>query len=168
LLLQNAAPARYCQPVRVLPPDGAAFHLLAVWAMAQKDARLSYIAQVNFGLMAYQRFIQAAPAVILGDFNSNQRSDRIQRLGYHGLVVRSLADLDLISAYHFFYRQKHGQETIPTFYHGRKKQRPFHIDYIFVPRRWLPRLRQVSLGRPEDWLSLSDHCPVMVETAGQP
>jgi len=160
--LENTDPSiNYCLPVRV---SGAAhFHLLAIWAMAHRDSRLSYIAQVNFGLIAYQAFIQEADTVLMGDFNSNQRSDKIQKLGYHGLVVRSLADLEIVSAYHFFTGEKHGKETAFTFYHGRKQSRPFHLDYIFIPRRWIRRVKRVTVGRPEDWLALSDHCPVMVE-----
>jgi exodeoxyribonuclease-3 len=166
---ENYDPAiRHCIPVKV---SGAVrFNLLAIWAMQANDRRLSYIAQVNLGLINYQAFIQETDTVLIGDLNSNprssegnQRSQHVHRLGSHDWVVRSLSDLDLVSAYHYYFRQKHGQESAYTYFFARKLDRPYHLDYIFIPRRWLKRLKKVMVGKPETWLKNSDHCPVTVE-----
>jgi exonuclease III len=47
---------------------------------------------------------------------------------------------------------------------NRKIEQPFHLDYIFMPRRWLKRLVKVRIGKPDVWLKFSDHCPIFMET----
>ena len=42
---------------------------------------------------------------------------------------------------------------------GRVK--PFHIDYVFVPKDW--RLKSVEVGSFGEWGKLSDHVPVVVD-----
>jgi exodeoxyribonuclease-3 len=69
----------------------------------------------------------------------------------------------MVSAYHYYFHQKHGHESAFTYFFARKPDRPYHLDYIFIPRRWLKRLKKVVVGKPETWLKNSDHCPVTVE-----
>ncbi len=153
---------QYCVPVRV--SGGSSFNLLAVWAMQHADPRLSYIAQVNLAIITYRNFIETGDTVLLGDLNSNQQQGSLGRLGSHDWVVRGLSDLDLVSAYHYFHRQVQGQESQSTFFMNRNLARPFHLDYVFIPRRWLKSLDKVWVGNPQIWLRYSDHCPVYVET----
>jgi exodeoxyribonuclease III len=152
---------RHCVPICV--EGKTRFNLIAVWAMDHPETVLSYIAQVNLALIHYHEFIIAEDTVMMGDFNSNQKFAHRPRLASHDWVVHSLADLEMVSAYHLFYLEKHGKETRPTFYMARNVKRPFHIDYIFIPRRWQRRLAKVTVGKPETWLENSDHCPVLVE-----
>jgi hypothetical protein len=55
----------------------------------------------------------------------------------------------------------------PTFYwRARSPDGPtYHIDYVFVPRTSLGRLRSVTIGSRGDWIAtgLSDHVPVIVD-----
>jgi exodeoxyribonuclease III len=157
---------QYCVPVKV--SGGCSFNLLAVWAMQHTDPRLSYIAQVNLAIITYHSFIEKADTVLMGDLNSNQHQDALGRLGSHDWVVRALADLDLVSAYHYFHRETQGRESQSTFFMNRKIERPFHLDYVFIPRRWLKKLGRVRVGKPQVWLKYSDHCPVFLETLETP
>ena len=152
----------YCVPINV--SGNFTFNLLAVWAMQHTDPRLSYIAQVNLAIIAYHSFIQKTDTLLIGDLNSNQHQDPMARLGSHDYVVRSLADLDMVSAYHYYYRETQGRESQSTFFMNRKVEQPFHLDYIFIPRRWLKKLAKVRVGNPKTWLKYSDHCPVFLET----
>jgi exonuclease III len=151
---------RYCIPIEVSAPY--AFHLIAIWAMDHKDDRHSYGAQVYQAIGVYREFIQAADTVLIGDYNSSQRSSR-SRLGNHSTLTLDLHDLWLTSAYHYFYHEHEGKETRWTFFRGRKPERPNHIDYAYIPTRWLRRLAKVWVGDPQTWLQNSDHCPVVVE-----
>lgn len=45
----------------------------------------------------------------------------------------------------------------------RDLSRPCHIDYCFLPRMWIPALRRVTVGVPTEWVSESDHVPIVVE-----
>jgi len=51
----------------------------------------------------------------------------------------------------------------PTYYFQWKEQRPFHIDYWFMPRDWAPNVQRVEIGSYEEWKGRSDHRPLLVE-----
>lgn len=57
------------------------------------------------------------PGVVAGDFNSNTIWDYKRPAGQnHSGLVRQLASLGLVSAYHHFFREAHGAESQPTLY----------------------------------------------------
>jgi hypothetical protein len=62
-----------------------------------------------------------------------------------------------------FLGEPQGGESRHTLYMFRHEDKPYHIDYIFIPREWTVRLRTVEIGGYEHWSKLSDHCPVIVE-----
>ena len=74
-------------------------------------------------------------------------------------VSRRLHSEGLVSAYHG--DRPLGRESDPTHYFQWRQDRPFHLDYCFVPRSWL--LDRVHVGNYADWASLSDHRPVVVD-----
>lgn len=106
---------------------------------------------------------EAADTVMLGDFNSSKRSTPRSRIGNHTTLTNALDSLWMVSAYHQYFHEKQTQEKRETFFRGRKTEKISHIDYAYIPVRWLRRLRQVEVGAPETWLAHSDHCPVIVE-----
>jgi exodeoxyribonuclease-3 len=152
---------RYCIPLVISRPYQ--FHLIAVWAMDHPEDRLSYSAQVFQAVGQYREFIQAADSVMLGDFNSSKRSTPRSRIGNHTTLTNAIDLLWLISAYHQYFHEKPNQEKRGTFFRGRKTAKVAHIDYAYIPVRWLRRLKQVEVGAPEIWLAHSDHCPLIVD-----
>ena len=152
---------RYCIPIRVRAPFD--FNLLAVWAMDSRDSRVSYSAQIYQALAIYRGFIQEKDTAILGDFNSSTHTTPKSRLGNHTTLTTALHDLDLVSAYHQASGEKQGKEKLGTFYRGRKRLRVTHIDYAYIPVRWIRRLKRVRVGDPDIWLEFSDHTPLIVE-----
>jgi endonuclease/exonuclease/phosphatase family metal-dependent hydrolase len=108
--------------------------------------------------------MQAQPTVLLGDFNSNtiwdaeHPSDRS-----HSALVRYLEGLGLVSAYHSRYEEVQGRESRPTFFLYRHLQRPYHIDYCFLPATWLHRVSDVTVGGHAAWSAKSDHMPLTVD-----
>jgi endonuclease/exonuclease/phosphatase family metal-dependent hydrolase len=71
--------------------------------------------------------------------------------------------MGLVSAYHSRYAEEQGRETRPTFFLYRHEQRPYHIDYCFLPTAWLGRVRDVTVGGHGAWASKSDHMPLTVD-----
>ena len=69
-----------------------------------------------------------------------------------------LEDAGCVSAYHAFTGVPHGEEPIATHYFLTRRERPFHIDFCFVPRAW--QLDDVSIASFEEFASLSDHRPI--------
>ena len=39
------------------------------------------------------------------------------------------------------------------------KNRPYHIDYVFLPQHWTTQIQRVEVGSHAAWSKLSDHVP---------
>ena len=153
---------RHIVPIQISGPHS--FLLLAVWS--KNEGPQPYVQAVIHAVKKYKDLIRAQPAVVIGDFNSNVYWDR-KRKGArdHSALVKLLAGLGLVSAYHEFHREAQGAETRPTYYFRWNQQTPYHIDHCFVPAAWADRLESVTVGTYDDWAASSDHRPVTVEVA---
>ena len=147
-------------------------HLLAVWALNDK-------AQVKFKtnppasqpiqmLRLYQATLNK-PTVIAGDFNNNPVFHRNDP-NWDMLELIALLDAQgFVSAYHTFTGLDHGDpREQPTRFRpdpiGGKAAH--HVDYCFIPKEWLPALRNVQVGSPDVWCSLprsEEHVPVVFD-----
>src|SRR5258708_9678083 len=160
---------RHLAPVYITGP--AACNLLAVWAqnVSGGNVRKRQAGPLRRGLKKYKSFLSEAPAIVAGDFNNNVIWHKPGYWINHGLSVAILERYGLVSAYHERMAEKQGEESIPTLYwRDRKKDGPtYHIDYVFLPRTWLDRIRAFSVGSFEEWCGagLSDHVPVVVDVA---
>jgi exodeoxyribonuclease III len=152
---------KYCIPLRVSQPRPV--NLLAIWAMEGPTRKQSYVFQVYRAITRYSDFIRERDTILMGDLNSNRIFDAARKEGNHSQVVELLAAGGLVSVYHARFLQAHGEETRPTQYMNRNINRPFHLDYCFVPETWLPRLKHFSIGTYTEWCGLSDHCPLFAE-----
>ena len=145
----RAAPCVY--PVTVDGPTP--FTLFGVWtwpAPTYKKALLN-------GLDLHQCL--PGPRVLAGDFNANVDFDKPRsKVTWSQCFERLRAD-GLVSAYHG--NRPFGREADPTHYFQWNEQRPFHLDYCFVPRTWT--VQAVSVGSYAGWAHLSDHRPVTVD-----
>lgn len=149
-------------PVRV---HGAVdFKLLAIWACPVGTKRAdNYIGEVHRCLVQHCGWFRNSPVVVAGDFNSNSQWDANRPGRNHAEVVRLFEIHGLISAYHAHHGEKQGAETRPTYYFYRHPDKPFHIDYVFVPKSW--RLRSVEVGSFQGWGQSSDHVPLVVDVS---
>jgi exodeoxyribonuclease III len=118
-------------------------------------------------LSAYRRFLRAEPAIVAGDLNNHVRWDRPGKAWNQARATSACARLGLVSAYHAFEGVAPGAERHPTFYWRTRSSdgRTYHIDYVFVPRTSVGRLRSVTIGSHSHWIAtgLSDHAPVIVD-----
>ena len=139
------------------------FHLLAIWTKVDRGgAEWSYAGILCRAIERYSAFLTDADSLVVGDFNSNKIFDGKRTLN-HSEIDRRLTRLGLTSAYHAYHSESQGEETRPTHYFLRKREKPFHIDHCYIPKAWLPRLRSVSVGEYSDWVPLSDHVPLVVD-----
>ena len=139
---------------------GEVFHGMAVWTSATAPPHKGY-RQLHDALEQSEvvKWISQRPTVVLGDFNQSAKfaSDGWSKL-------KKLTDsLGFVSAYHHFRKENFGQESLPTHYHHHKKEKPFHLDYCFIPKQWAPRITNVQVGAYEDWRVISDHVPLIVD-----
>jgi hypothetical protein len=151
---------KYVLPVEVSGPRS--FLLFAVWTKTSQEHR--YVEAAVRAVFLYRKLFASGPTVFMGDVNSNVIWDHQHPADRcHTALVNDLAELGLVSAYHTFFDEAHGKETRPTYYFHWKEAKPFHLDYCFIPKAWVPALRKVSVEPYEPWKAHSDHRPLTVD-----
>jgi exonuclease III len=98
--------------------------------------------------------------VLIGDLNSSAIWDAIHNSRTHSEVVRKFKAKGLESAYHFYFDEKQGEETRPTFFLQKNKNKKFHIDHCFASKDKIDTYEVLD----ERWLAISDHVPIILNT----
>jgi len=137
--------------------------LFPVWACWSDRRSEDYIGQVHRLLDILERTRPSISTIIVGDFNSNSIWDGGSRINDHSAAAGRLRKLGMASAYHAFFKHAQGAERYPTLWFRKNKKAIYHIDYAFLSRRLLSKLGRVVVGRHKDWISFSDHAPLLVE-----
>ena len=145
-------------PLRVCDLD---LQVIAVWACV-KTLQLRYVRVIHAALDCFQTFVRAAPTIMAGDFNSNTFWDKKHGALDHTHLTARLHALGLRSLYHVRNGEEHGAELTPTWYMYRNRTKGYHLDYAFVPERFVPDAA-FAVGHPDEWLPHSDHMPLVVE-----
>ncbi len=144
-------------PFTIRQTTEPALHVLAICA----EQLPSYVKYIDRALDTYGEFLKVENAILVGDFNSSHVFDASGSNRPHSqLIDRLRKEFGLVSAYHCVHTD---QPEMPTYYHNFKRDKPFHIDYCFVPREWVNDLKEVTVGQFEDWIAESDHMPLTVE-----
>ena len=153
----------YVIPVKVTGP--VSFTLLVIWS--KRHPKFPYVEGVVRAVELYRHLLSGKPSVVMGDFNSNAIWDAGHPTNAnHSALVALLAELGLESAYHAFHGEAHGEDSRPTYYFHWDERQPFHIDYCFIPRKWLRRVRRVDVPSYAEWSGRSDHRPLIVDIDG--
>lgn len=137
--------------------------LWVIWAMPHKgNPKKSYVSQIWRALQRYKKTM-GNQAILIGDFNSNAIWDKKGRVGNHTDVVKFLGKRDIVSMYHHFRLEQHGEEKEPTWYLHKKQEKPYHLDYCFVSRALIDPQSNIEVGQFKEWIGHSDHMPIVVE-----
>jgi exonuclease III len=150
----------YVIPVEIIGPHS--FLLFAVWTL--KNEPFKYVQAASTAIQIYEPLFAGRDVVMLGDFNSNAiwDNDHPAELN-HSAMVNNLDRLGLVSAYHQFNGEFHGNESVHTYYHQWNRSQGFHIDYCFLPKSWGPAVKAVDVGSFAAWQKSSDHRPLLVD-----
>jgi exonuclease III len=152
---------RYIIPLKVSGP--IEINLFAIWAMPDKENTLkSYVGQIWQAINYYQKEV-LADSILIGDWNSNVIWDKDRRIGNHSEIVDLLGNYGIVSLYHELRKEKQGQELEPTLYLLKKEEKPYHIDYCFLPEKLVGEETRIKIGKYQDWISLSDHMPIIID-----
>lgn len=140
--------------------------ILAVWAMNNREnPRQRYIGQVQAVLENYPALVDEN-TIVAGDFNWNVMWDESPKGPLCGDFTDTrevLNERGLHSGYHAVRGEMFGEERDPTFYMHKKEERPYHIDYDFVPRQLTGSGTEVTVGRYDEWINASDHMPLLID-----
>ena len=146
----------YCIPVEVTGPTN--FLLIAVWA------KKPHVEAVVRAVELYRDLFRRYRVVLIGDLNPNTIWDKSHPVdSNHSALVKTLSGLGLVSSYHSYFGEAHGQEKRFTFYLHWKEHKPYHIDYCFIPEEWEAHIRRVDIGSFDEWKNRSDHRPLIVD-----
>lgn len=137
------------------------FILLGVWTKHAKSEVFGYIGQFWKYLKLHKVKFINEDIMIAGDFNSNTIWDKWDRWWNHSDVVNELSELHIESLYHHLLKEAQGEETTHTFYHQRKLDKPYHIDYAFASKALIDNYISFEIGSPDFWLEHSDHMPII-------
>jgi hypothetical protein len=153
---------KWVVPIKVRGPEN--FTLIAVWTKKHKVKKQSYIGQLYGALQHYElTLIKNENCLIIGDFNSNVRWDNRGWIN-HSQVVEMLSKYGIVSAYHVFFGEQQGQESRPTYYYHYDRNKPYHIDYAFIPFDQMSKLQNFDVGTYDDWRNApSDHVPLFLK-----
>lgn len=104
-----------------------------------------------------------------GDFNSNSIWDKEHRTKDNEgnakdqtNLNRKLESCNLISVYHKLNDEEQGKKSENTFYLYRHLDKPYHIDYVYACPSGVEKYEILDA---EEWISLSDHMPIVFEFA---
>ncbi len=140
--------------VFVVETPNTEFRVLNMWS--HRDP-YTYLAGVLKAIDEATSFLKSGTPIVLGDFNANPCFGED-----FFAITSSLSDnLGLVSAYHRVHGIHHGEEHHPTYYHQRKVDKPFHIDYCFI-RPHMLQGATVDVGSFSEWANVSDHRPLIV------
>ncbi|MFO1388835.1 endonuclease/exonuclease/phosphatase family protein [Cellvibrio sp.] len=137
--------------------------LLAVWTKQVPSKSFSYIGQLWIYLQIHKAKLDHPNQIICGDFNSNKMWDEEDRLWNHSDVVAELKNMGLESLYHTKTGEAQGRETRPTFFLHRNREKPYHIDHVYIRSDKIQN-STLKFNNADIWLKYSDHLPIEFET----
>lgn len=156
---------KYCVPIRVA--GKRRFNLIAVWAKNHSNSKLSHVGQVQLALKKYAEFILERDTIIVGDFNCTRLwGDPELYKPKQWAAKQDLTRCGLVNAYDEFHNKKNpNRKYAETYFQYYNRNKPYHVDYCFIPKDWVPKLKSVSVGSYNQYVKtrLSDHCPILFE-----
>ena len=146
---QNSYYLRYFIPFKVNTK-----RCYAIWAMNP------YIEEMVVYFSIYKHLLNEK-SIIIGDFNSNVIWDTKHNIRNHTTFNTMLKKVNLESAFHVLNKIAYGKENTPTLYMYRNLEKGYYIDYAYSSPKYM---KTFIIGSPDEWLTYSDHMPILFET----
>ena len=148
--------------IHFLPIETDSLNIMGVWAFNHRAVKygdnangrtLDAINYYNVWLKDSQKSIFA------GDFNNSIIWDKKSNPSFSN-INNELNRLGYESSYHKQTQDIFGKEKETTFYHTKKEDKKYHIDYIYIKDM---NIKSLHIGSYDKWIEHSDHCPVSIE-----
>ena len=150
--------------INFLPIQSDDLRILGVWAYNHRAIKFGTEVSGNtIDAIKYYRdwLVKGSNKCIFGgDLNNSIIWDKRNNDNNFQNINSSLNDLGFESAYHLLSGEKFGHESEATFYHTKKESKKYHIDYLYTKSL---DVKSVNVGKYQDWIKLSDHCPMIIE-----
>jgi len=150
--------------INFLPIQSDDLRILGVWAYNHRAIKFGMEVSGNtIDAIRYYRdwLVKGSNKCIFGgDLNNSIIWDKRNNDNNFQNINSSLNDLGFESAYHLLSGEKFGHESEATFYHTKKESKKYHIDYLYTKSL---DVKSLTVGKYQDWIKLSDHCPMVIE-----
>ena len=150
--------------INFLPIQSDDLRILGVWAYNHRAIKFGTEVSGNtIDAIRYYRdwLVKGSNKCVFGgDLNNSIIWDKRNNDNNFQNINSSLNDLGFESAYHLLSGEKFGHESEATFYHTKKESKKYHIDYLYTKSL---DVKSVNVGKYQDWIKLSDHCPMVIE-----
>ena len=147
-----------------LPIETDILNIIGVWAYNHRAAPkfgVDFSGNTSDALTNYEALLSSNKKVLFaGDFNNSVIWDKGNKENNFSNINNKLNSLGLKSSYHKYSNEKFGEESKGTLFHTKKQNKPYFIDYIYFKEM---NLSKVYVGQYDEWISLSDHMPVIAE-----
>jgi len=147
-----------------LPIETDILNIIGVWAYNHRAAPKfgdDFSGNTSDALTNYEALLSSNSKVLFaGDFNNSVIWDKGNKENNFLNINNKLNSLGLKSSYHEYSNEKFGEESKGTLFHTKKQNKPYFIDYIYYREM---NLSKVYVGQYDEWISLSDHMPVIAE-----
>ena len=147
-----------------LPIETDILNIIGVWAYNHRAAPKfgdDFSGNTSDALTNYEALLSSNSKVLFaGDFNNSVIWDKGNKENNFLNINNKLNSLGLKSSYHEYSNEKFGEESKGTLFHTKKQNKPYFIDYIYYKEM---NLSKVYVGQYDEWISLSDHMPVIAE-----
>lgn len=162
LSIQYYSRIEFIVPIRIR--NEFDFYLFAVWAMEGRGEGSAYTGQVERAVNKYYKdILKNNDSILVGDYNSPNIHKPVDEPEIEYSLVDSLKDLGIHSAYHAYFNRDYGEHAHYTFYQHKKKDFKHMLDYCFASESIINRISQVEIGKYEEWVEFSDHCPLIID-----
>lgn len=142
---------------------GCVFNVLGLWVAAPHTTPAGATNDPLAALRHYRPFFTQGPAVVVGDFNRLPQQMTARRGSSGSSVVDLLTGAGLTNADTVMSAASDQAALQRTHFHQRKFSRGFVVDYLFIPNNWADHLLAFEVCDPHDWITWSDHVPLVAE-----
>jgi len=139
------------------------FRLIAAWNCPPEGS--SYNSNLHSFLDEHLDWFDAAPILFAGDLNSQNGASFDTGKRKHCEFEERMREKHLVDAYAAVRGPLDSTLREATHRHQWNVAKPFHLDYVYVPELWLPRISGLTVGAPIFWSRFSDHSPVMLSVS---
>jgi len=157
---------------RFLRLDFKKFTLINIY-MPQGDRtqkNIPYKIQAYKKLFTYLKKIESKPIILVGDFNIAHTELDLARPKHNQKntmftpaerkQIDQLINLNFTDTFRYFNQEANNYTWWPYYYKARQRNLGWRIDYCFVNKKILTRLKNASILKN---IKGSDHCPIGIE-----
>ena len=148
--------------IHFLPIETDNLNIMGIWAFNHRAVKYGDNANGRTldAIKYYDVWLKdSQKSIFAGDFNNSIIWDKKSNPSFSN-INNKLSLLGYESSYHKQTRYQFGKEKETTFYHTKKEDKKYHIDYIYIKNM---NIKSLSIGSYDKWIEHSDHCPVSIE-----